>query len=328
MGRLFPLIVVVFTTLCLSWSASIETSKSVAPVHQVGKSNHGDPHTKSSGSTSVYAAMYSYGLGISHDDGQTWNSSKLSGGANGVSVASEKIFAASSSNLYSSDDDGQIWGTPLSSGCNCVFSISNGWVFAGSNGNGVAISKDSGLSWQWVDTSSGLPSNYVYAIYAQADGSWIYAGTDKGLGISEDGGNTWRRCELLNNDVKSVFAMGKEEIYVGTSGGLAITKDGGQTWGNHLTSYTVQSIFVTTDTIYIGTPSDGMAISNDEAQTWVWVDSTTGLLSNSVNSIKVLGDRIYLATSTGLSISEDGGSTWLTRGLPDNRLNDVFVVDG
>ncbi len=66
----------------------------------------------------------------------------------------------------------------------------------------------------------------------------IYAAADRGLFISSDDGDTWRRIGQIrsaNQFIKkdaSYFALSATEsrIWVGTSDGLAASSDGGQTW--------------------------------------------------------------------------------------------------
>jgi hypothetical protein len=58
---------------------------------------------------------------------------------------------------------------------------------------------------------------------------------------------------------------------------------------------------------------------------------TDGLASTDVRAVFAHGTDLYAATGNGLSVSSDGGSTWINKtamdGLGSNALNDVFVTD-
>ena len=141
-------------------------------------------------------------------------------------------------------------------------------------------------------TNSGIDSNYINAIYG--------------------------------NDAN---------LYVGTEAGLAISKDYGQTWvhkdsSNGLPIGIVTSVSVSGNSIYVGTYGGGLAISVDGGNSWRVVNHSNGLYGDKdvIYDVFADGDWIYVASYQGLSVSSDGGNNW--RHYFDNTLvRKVFAVD-
>jgi photosystem II stability/assembly factor-like uncharacterized protein len=102
-------------------------------------------------------------------------------------------------------------------------------LYAG--GRGVLKSIDGGANWQ----PSGLAHSTVYALELDPETSTtLYAGTDKGLFMSTNGGASWHRspAPLQDAPVKAV-AIDREQpltVYAGTDGGVFRSTDGGHTW--------------------------------------------------------------------------------------------------
>ncbi|MFQ5450395.1 MAG: PepSY domain-containing protein [Nitrospinaceae bacterium] len=108
----------------------------------------------------------------------------------------------------------------------------------------------------------------------------IFAGTERGLYRSGDGGKTWTESKegLFSQDIRSLaVAPGQENvIYAGTSRGVFKSEEGGAHW---------------TD----------------------WFEAASGLDNTEVNGLAIHPrdpERIYAATQGGLYRSEDGGESW------------------
>lgn len=119
------------------------------------------------------------------------------------------------------------------------------------------------------------------------------------------------------------------------TGGLFISNNGGATWEPHMQFQNLEnsSSFIsciaqdiTTGTIYVGSGSSfdglaggyGMYKSVDQGKTFTHLTSTTPEERSNetswgaINRIVVGPDgKVYAATSTGLRISSDGGTTWM-----------------
>ncbi len=200
------------------------------------------------------------------------------------------------------------------------------YVATGNSGGGLAVSHDGGTTWTNYTISNGLPSNVVTAVYV--DGNNIYAGTQRGLAVSTNGGSSWTPYSQFNNrQIVGIYASG-ENIYVIQQGaGLIISTNGGSTWSsNYLQFDSPQGVYGFGSTVYVAT-RDGVYIGPNDGSNWV--QSTSGLGSNTVQGVYISSDgqTLYAATQGGLSISTDGGSSWTnyTTGLASSNVQAVYA---
>ncbi len=93
-------------------------------------------------------------------------------------------------------------------------------IFAGSYGGGVYFSSNGGK--KWYTKNEGIPNNTkVYSFSSMGD--FIFAGTEKGVYVSDDKGDFWTKISdgitpkvnMMNNNVTS-FVILDENIYCGT----------------------------------------------------------------------------------------------------------------
>ncbi|MBL7960995.1 hypothetical protein JNL27_12230 [bacterium] len=167
-------------------------------------------------------------------------------------------------------------------------------IWAGSAG-GINHSTDGGMSWKkYTAINSGISGNLVTAIGEQIytdDGITnrnIWASTNRalseseehGLSVTSDSGATWR-VALRGPFVHNVAFDGKA-VYAATSDGVYRSNDLGLTWEHFLTlidknsgdrNYAYEFPSVGVDTVegilYFGSV-DGLAISDDNGQTWTF----------------------------------------------------------
>jgi hypothetical protein len=249
--------------------------------------------------SSVYAATYGGGVGISTDGGTTWTARTVSNSG------------LSDDWVYSLIVDG----TTLYAGCDGALSISS----------------DNGTSWSnYYQSPNGLASNYVYSL-AVAGGK-IYAGTSSGLSISSNGGTNFTNSPApANDDINGLFVAGST-IYAAVSSpnGLVISSDGGSSWTTYNTTSSGvvgnsgTSVVVDGSTIYYGTTS-GLSVSQDGGSSWT---NYTGFVDNRVRSVSVIDGVMYVGTRAGgLSVSADSGATWENYTTADGLgSNDVYNV--
>ena len=157
------------------------------------------------------------------------------------------LFVAASQGFFRTDDGGDNWerlgeGLPpvpvLSVTLSRYFGLEP-VVFVGLEGGGVYRSRDGGLHFEPV---GGLDwaQRRVPGIYWW--GSSLFAGTDEGLFVSHDAGETWESAseELEEENVLTLSipvpeAPGGSDVMVGTKRGVFKTSDGAMTW-RHMTS--------------------------------------------------------------------------------------------
>jgi hypothetical protein len=154
-----------------------------------------------------------------------------------------------------------------------------------------------------------------------------------GVAISSDGGQgfTVRGMEdgLASNSVADVFAAGSN-VYAATFGGVGFSTDGGATFVNHNTSTAANSgcVYASGTTVWAGA---GGALEK----------STSGGAFSSVQSgtggglgVAVSGSNFYLATSSGLWVSNASGASGsfglkgTAQGLANTGLSGVAVDSG
>lgn len=154
----------------------------------------------------------------------------------------------------------------------------------------------------------------------------LYLATSNGLAISSDGGANFRTVTtsqgLIENNLSSVAVSGAGVI-VGSDNGLSLSNDGGVTFAP-LRSFKdkwVNSVVVVGQTIYVGTSYCGFYISSDGGRSFRTVQAPSRWESF---TFAVSGPNVYLAKSTGLSISVDGGATF--RAVNGLGIDSISVV--
>jgi len=273
--------------------------------------------------TTIYGATFG-GLGTSNNGGSNWTNydgSQMAGVGNlvwGTYASGSTIYAATNNGI--SIYDGTNWTNRSGNGLGSVnvrdvYADANSIIYAattsvGGSGGGVSVSGNGGSSWTTYDTTDGLGSNDVNAVYVV--GTTIYAATTVGLSIYN--GTSWvTRLEgqgLGNNITNGVYADG-QNVYVATNWGVSISTDGGATFTNYnnvtsgdrgLGSNQIADVWVSNGTIYAAT-SGGLSTSTDGGVSWTNYTTADGLGNNGVNSVYVSGSTIYAGTIGGLSIA-------------------------
>jgi DNA-binding beta-propeller fold protein YncE len=167
----------------------------------------------------------------------------------------------------------------------------------------------------------------------------VYVGTSSGLSKSSDGGYTFSTKTTANglggNLVRDIASVGAK-VYALTDGGLSISNDYGETFVNQSLGYTLTTVAVYEDNIYIATEDAGLLVSNDGGVTFTLKTTDHGLASLTINNLYVQTDScydqgwVYVATYNGVSLSTNNGQAFVTfttdDGLPSNLINDVATV--
>ncbi len=174
--------------------------------------------------------------------------------------------------------------------------------FFGTQGSGVYRTSDSGESWEWA--GEGIGSRYVRALaISQANPEEVFAGTERGLYKSTNGGDIW--FEVGNFYLIDAVAVHPENPLVIYAARYSISKsvDGGVSW--ELLDWNVpgsiKSIVIDPNnpsTLFIGT-SDGVYMSEDDGSTWSSLND--GLTDRRVQTL-ALGSgspRFLFAGTTG-----------------------------
>lgn len=166
-------------------------------------------------------------------------------------------------------------------------------------------------------------------------GSHIFKSTDGGEAWTEIGLNYPRHVETSIREIK-VDPQNSKVVYLGTSAqestqgnGIWKSVDGGQTW-NRLSSGIPEDASVNTIVIHSEEPNrllvatkEGMYRSIDQGRSWARVFEPARDMENDPSN----PDVIYVATSQGVMLSKNFGSSWegISTGLPNRDITAIAV---
>ena len=187
--------------------------------------------------------------------------------------------------------------------------------------------------WENFTAANGLPDNHVYCVLV--DGQRIWAGTDNGLGLYENG--TWkvyRPADGLAHQAVLSLALDKHtgDLWVGTMGGLNRVSAG------RIDTYTQLNSGLSNDIVY------GIAVQGD----YVWTATAAGAsrlnlrtcqwsLFNERNTpmfeiwnyaVSAAEDKVYLAVWGGGVLEYDQATErWKDYNDPDGETEMVVMKD-
>ena len=188
---------------------------------------------------------------------------------------------------------------------------SKGSILVGTVGQGVMMSRDDGESWTRASVRHGMHSDCIVRCLTSDPRSpdVVYAGTDKGLYRSDDGGGQWG---LLDTPMKGsmVWSMAIDPVdpdtmFAGTGTpskpGIYRSTDAGKSWGR-------LAVDIAADCPNVGIPRPtGISIDpTNHRRVWVGLEVD------------------------GVRHSADGGETWskVNGQIPNQDVHNVLVVAG
>ncbi len=205
-------------------------------------------------------------------------------------------------------------------------------VYYNAGANGVYMSTDNGISWDrmptdnfswWIDFF-GLGINSEDHLFLGTNGAGIYRSTDYGLSWSS-----------INNGFTSsegwVFAFDNNaNTYVGDGdhAGLYKSTNNGDSWTFLKRLQTLSLTIDCSNSVYVGT-WDSLYKSTDYGLTWTTLSN--GLPSAPVSSILIKNcTEIFLGTGYlwnghGVYYSDNGGDSWIQRGLNDQVVYSLVM---
>lgn len=207
--------------------------------------------------------------------------------------------SGSTSGLYRSTDVGTTW-TYLGNPYNIKdLFLYNNYIY-GMGTYGTFRSSDYGTSWDTVSVQQVSNPVVMGNVLAGSGYNTFYKSTNSGY--------NWETLPLPFNDVRNMVCN-KGVLFVSNAWDYSTYRsiDTGKTWtklntlGNELSSYCVSG-----NTIYGA--YDGVLRSTDNGLNWT--RRNTGLTAITVGKVFADGRNIYAATSSGLSISRNYGTTW------------------
>jgi photosystem II stability/assembly factor-like uncharacterized protein len=230
--------------------------------------------------------------------------------------------------------------------------------YSGSTSDGIYKSKDSGQTWTRVHSTAPVGSRVVKIRSLSVFPSVVLAGTEHWICVSDaclsgnpvtlrsgDGGVTW-------DDVGPDFPalafdsdpVSPSTIYMGTgrvssffgdfSGGLFRSLDGGLRWharnrgvdlkasGSFLSVATAPA---TPSVLYAGSEKGGVLKSTDGAANWAPMDAMRNQHVAALAVDPVDSSRVYAGTLTGVLVSDDAGSSWVSYGPPGAEISQLSL---
>ena len=270
----------------------------------------------------VFAGTDGDGVICSRDGGDSWE--RADTGLQGLSVISllctNDILLAGTwgEGVFRSTDGGGSWALPRNYFPLDPDRYHSFWSFN-------ALSVDSSGTYYLVNRYSILRSRdhaetWIRACYglkswptclAIHPNSSILAGTDAGIYISNDSGDSWSRADTLPSDSMEVHAIevaGDGAAFAHTEAGVVRSMDGGSSWEYVSKRTDVTSISTGSNgCVYFGTFYEGVMGSTDYGDTWRRM--TDSLLVYSIDA-DLIGNVFVVSEEEGILRSHDRGDNW------------------
>jgi ligand-binding sensor domain-containing protein len=203
-------------------------------------------------------------------------------------------------------------------------------LFAGTSG-GLWRSRDWGGKWERVlGKSAGDSIADVGAVYGVLPiGRGVYLAAEKGLFLSDDYGETWKKLGLdvpIRHVLPSRYPGADPTVFVGTVEGLFKSVDAGRTFAPTVIRGTTVTRIEWPGPALIVTTAHAVLVSMDGGASF---SSGTGLpagppLALAVSSFFARDPVLFTAVGAGgVYRSADGGQTWMPAGLEGHRVNDL-----
>ena len=182
-------------------------------------------------------------------------------------------------------------------------------------------------------TADGLPDNHVYAVLV--DGDRIWAGTDNGLGLYENGKwKTYTAKDGLAQQAVLSLALDKRtgDVWAGTMGGLSRVS------GGRITSYTqlnsglsndiVYGVSVEGENVWIATAAGACRLNLHSGEWSLYNERNTPMKEIWVYGVSAKADKVYFAVwGSGLLEYTQKTGRWDMYGDPDEETELVLFKD-
>jgi ligand-binding sensor domain-containing protein len=187
--------------------------------------------------------------------------------------------------------------------------------------------------WQNFTTADGLPNNRVYAV--AVDGERIWAGTDDGLGLYENGKwRVFRPADGLAHRAVLSIAVDKKthEAWIGTMGGLSRYSAGRFDTFNQLNSGlsndVVYGVAIQGDTVWTATAAGASRYNTKTNQWTLYNERNTPMYEIWTYSVSPGSDKVYYAVWGGGLLEFDVKTErWKDYNDPDGETEMVVYKD-
>ncbi len=289
----------------------------------------------------LYAGGWQTGVLSSANNGVTWE--ELRTGLESYNIlsfgaAGSKLLVGASNGLYTFREgyyyapdayEPPKWICSALQGYSIYGLAGDGAVQFAATSRGLAISNDSGKTWQAVPDSA-LSKGEV-ACVAQS-GNALFAGKGD-VFRSMDNAATWQRV-LSGGAIGGVACLKTDKgiVVAGfNGGGVYRSADNGETWQRHnsgITSSRVSCLAMTNGRLFAGTANAGIHRSTGGGNDWT--ETSAGLSTMRIIALSAATDALYAATENrGVFRSLTAGESWsaVNAGLPDSAMTCLGRID-
>ena len=187
--------------------------------------------------------------------------------------------------------------------------------------------------WENFTTANGLPDNHVYCVLV--DGNRIWAGTDNGLGLYENGKwKVFRPADGLAHQAVLSLALDTEsgDVWAGTMGGLSRISAGRIDTFNQLNSGLsndiVYGVGVQGDFVWQATAAGASRLNTRTGEWELFNERNTPMFEIWNYSVSVGADKVYLAVWGGGLLEYDVKTErWKDYHDPDGEPQLVLFKD-
>ncbi len=182
-------------------------------------------------------------------------------------------------------------------------------------------------------TADGLPDNHVYAVLV--DGDRIWAGTDNGVGLYENGKwKTFTTKDGLAQRAVLSLALDKRTgaVWAGTMGGLSRISAGRiDTYtqlNSGLSNDVVYGVSVQGDNVWVATAAGACRLNTRTGQWSLWNERNTPMREIWVYGVSAQPDKVYFAVwGSGLLEYTQKTGAWDIYKDPDGETEVVVLKD-
>ena len=276
----------------------------------------------------VIVGTWGSGMYLSLDNGNTWTTvnSGILGNALLIDVLymnGNKIYSGNMKGLYFSSNYGNSW-TLLNFPQTETFGLAiKGDTILVENAVYFYYSFDNGISSSyWDPIMNGPGYGYLPAI----NGNNYWAGTNNGLYLSKDKGNSWILSDSGLTCINiGAFAFKDNMIFLGTLNGIFKSIDNGSSWtaiSNGLPINTwIDALIINDSNIFAGT-NNGIYLSNNDGASWSAIN--LGLPTDNLVKNLVINNNFLFAMIDTFGVWKRPLSDFV--GIKENTLNNNISI--
>ncbi len=219
--------------------------------------------------------------------------------------------------------------------------MKNVTIVVGTIGQSIMRSADNGTTWARIGPRGGFPYEASVRCLAMhpKESKIIFAGTERGLYRSEDGGANWQFVDSALNSyylwALAIDPVNPDVLFAGsgtpTPAAIFRSTDGGKNWQKrpaeiaaeceNVVSPRVTGIAVDPldhKNIWMSLEVDGTRHSNDGGETWDLVEATGHRDIHNVAVTKGPPKTVFIMANREIYASRDDGASWDTLGMQKN----------